>query len=150
MSRTSSFPPWIRRVGIEVLGWLLIVLGLAALVLPGPGLLTLAVGLIVLSLRYAWAKRLLIPIRKKALDLAARSVQASRRIIGSVLGAVILCAIGIVWGVRPPAPSWWKWPETWWLPGGWGPGSTLIASGLIALALIIYSYRRFRTNPTQV
>jgi hypothetical protein len=29
-------------------------------------------------------------------------------------------------------------------PGGWGTGSSLILSGLIALGLVIYSYREFR------
>jgi hypothetical protein len=39
-----------------------------------------------------------------------------------------------------------------WLPGGWGTGASLILSGLIAMTLIVYSYRNFReikaTDPT--
>src|SRR6478752_7907742 len=33
------------RIGLEVLGWLLLAAGVAALILPGPGLLLLALGL---------------------------------------------------------------------------------------------------------
>ena len=46
---------------IEVGGWTLVVAGVAALILPGPGLLLLAAGLVVLSQQYAWAARRLEP-----------------------------------------------------------------------------------------
>ena len=37
--------------------------------------------------------------------------------------------------------------EQWWLFGGWPPGITLVLSGMFAIGLIIYSYRRFRGSP---
>jgi hypothetical protein len=78
MGRTSAIPPWLHRTGIELLGWALIAVGLAALVLPGPGLLALAGGLVVLSLRYAWAKRLLVPIKAEALKIAEKECGRGR------------------------------------------------------------------------
>lgn len=144
MMKSDQVHPWIRRVAIEVGGWTLVVLGVAALVLPGPGLLMLAAGLTVLSLRYAWADRLLHPIKARALHAAELGVQTWPRIAMSVLGALILMAIGVIWGLQPPIPGWWPLEERWWLPGGWVTGGTMIGSGVIAISLIVYSFRRFR------
>ena len=47
-------------------------------------------------------------------------------------------------GLQPAVPGWWPVADGWWLPGGWGTGGSLIASGLIAGAMIVYSYRNFR------
>jgi hypothetical protein len=46
--------------------------------------------------------------------------------------------------VRPPAPGWWPVDEGWWLLGGWAAGITLIASGLLAGALMVYAYVTYR------
>lgn len=136
-----------KRVGLEILGWVLVIGGLAALVLPGPGLLALFAGLAVLSQQYEWAERRLEPVKKQALKTAAEGVETWPRIVASVAGALVLVTLGVVWGVGLPAPSWWPVNDGWWLLGGWGTGTTLILSGLIALALVVYSYRNFRDRP---
>lgn len=100
------FPPWVRRRGIEVAGWLLMIAGVAALVLPGPGLLCLAAGLVLLAMRYKWAKRLLLPVKAKAFALASQGAQTWPRIISSILGGLALVGLGIVWGVGTPTPGW--------------------------------------------
>ncbi|MCC3271797.1 PGPGW domain-containing protein [Arthrobacter zhangbolii] len=146
MTRTERIPAWLRRTGIEVAGWTLVVLGLAALVLPGPGLLMIVAGLAVLSLRYAWAHRWLHPVRIHAFRAAAQGVQTWPRIAGSVCAAFAVMAAGVVWGLWRQVPQWWQFRDSWWLPGGWVTGGTLIASGCIGLALIVYSYIRFRPN----
>ena len=46
-----------KRVVLEAAGWLLLVVGIAALVLPGPGLLGVFAGLALLSQQYEWAER---------------------------------------------------------------------------------------------
>src|SRR5699024_1844220 len=132
-----------RRIAVTTLGWLLVVLGLAALVLPGPGLLTLSAGLVLLSYEYEWARRRMRPIKAMAFREAAKGVQNKRRIATSVLGAMMLIAAGAVWGIRPAAPQWWPWHHSWWLVGGWGTGATLMVSGACAIALLVYSYRTF-------
>ncbi len=133
-----------KRLLLEPLGWLLVLGGIAALVLPGPGLLLILGGLIVLSQQYDWAARRLDPIKKRALEAAADGVETWPRILMSAAGVVLLVAVGVVWGLRPNAPGWWPMADKWWLAGGWGTGASLIVSGLIALATIIYSYRNFR------
>jgi hypothetical protein len=133
-----------RRLLLEALGWTLVVAGLAALVLPGPGLLLLVAGLAVLSQQYAWAERRMHPVREAALRTAADGVATWPRILMSTTAAVGLVAAGVVWGIGPDAPDWWPLHEDWWLVGGWTTGATIILSGLLALGLLGWSYRRHR------
>lgn len=133
----------LRRILIEVAGWTLVVVGIAALVLPGPGLLALFAGLAILSQQYEWAERRMRPVEVMALKSAAEGVQTWPRIIASVTAALAIAAVGVFWGIRPDAPGWWPIADKWWLPGGWATAATLIASSLLALGTIVYSYRRF-------
>lgn len=139
-----------KRIALEVIGWLLVVAGIAALVLPGPGLLMIFGGMAILSQQYEWAERRLAPIKYRALKGAAESVETWPRILMSSTLAVGLVACGVVWIVRPDMPDWWWFSETWWLPGGMVTGITQIASGVVAMALIVYSFRRFHNKPEAV
>lgn len=139
-----------KRLALEVAGWTLVVAGVAALVLPGPGLLMLFGGLAILSQQYEWAERRLEPIKYRALKGAAESVETWPRIVMSVTGALLLIAAGILWIWGPPAPGWWPLSDGWWLPGGVATATTQIGSGLIALGLIVYAYRRFHGKPDAV
>ena len=60
MSRNILRKTWISITGVAV-----IVAGIAMLVLPGPGLVTIAAGLGLLATEFEWAKRLLKPIRRR-------------------------------------------------------------------------------------
>lgn len=139
-----------KRLALEVLGWALLVVGVAALFLPGPGLLCIFGGLALLSQQYDWAERRVEPVRLRALRGAAESVENWLRISLSVAGAIVLAACGVLWIVKPPPPDWWPLAEAWWLPGGIWTGVTQVGSAIIALALIVYSYRRFHGNPDAV
>lgn len=131
-------------IGIEILGWLLVALGLAALVLPGPGLLALFAGVALLATRYDWAERRLEPIKNQALKTAADSVSSWPKITASFIGVGVLICLGLFWGLGPAAPEWWPLADKYWRIGGWGTGGTLIGSGIIAGAMIIFSYLRLR------
>ena len=54
-SRSDVFP----RAGCTLAGVLLLLIGAAVLILPGPGLLLIAAGLATLAIDYRWARRLL-------------------------------------------------------------------------------------------
>ena len=136
-----------KRVGVEAVGWLLVVGGIAALVLPGPGLLMLFGGLAILSQQYEWAERRLDPVKYRALKGAAQSVETTPRVIGTAAAAVALFAAAALWIWSPPAPGWWPLRDSWWLPGGLATAVTQIASGAIAIGLLVYSYRRFHGHP---
>ena len=135
-----------RSIGRTVGGWLLVVLGAAALVLPGPGLLLLLAGLVVLSQEYEWAERRVEPVRQKAYTVARSSVSSNLRILASALASLAIVAVGIVWWLDPEIPE--IGPVGPDLPlGGWSTGSGIVISGLAALALVVYSVRRFRDKP---
>jgi uncharacterized protein (TIGR02611 family) len=133
-----------KRIVLESVGWLLVVLGVAAIILPGPGLLMLFGGLAILSQQYEWAERRVRPVEERARKTAAESVQTWPRITGSTLGASAIVGTGVLWVVRPSAPGWWPLRDEWWLLGGWPTGVTLIASGVVALGLVVHSFRTYR------
>lgn len=64
-----------KRVVVSVVGAALVLLGLAMLVLPGPGILVVAVGFAVLGTEYAWAAAALERTRRTA----GRAGRAARR-----------------------------------------------------------------------
>lgn len=142
----SSRNPAARLV-LQIVGWVLVVAGVAALVLPGPGLLMLFAGLVLLSQELAWAQRFVAPVKRAALKGASDGVQTWPRIAVSLLGVAGLVAVALAWGLWRTVPSWWPLDDTWWLPGGWGTSATLLLSAAIALGLIVYSFRRFRGAP---
>ncbi len=133
----------IRKVGVTVLGWVLVVAGIAALALPGPGLLLLLAGLVVLSGEYEWAERRTDPVREKAIAAARMGVATWPRIVLSALSACLVIATGVFWWVNPRIPQIGPvGPE---LPfGGRATGSGIVLSGLVALGLLIYSAVKFR------
>ena len=94
-----------RRLVRLVLGWLLLAAGVAALILPGPGLLLLAAGLAMLSQQYSWAERRLAPVKDKAFAVASASVRNFRNIVASAVLAVVMSGIGVLWGLRPAAQA---------------------------------------------
>ena len=144
MTSRMAKPRTTGRWGRLSVGWALLVLGIAALVLPGPGLLMIAAGMAILSQQYLWARRRLAPVRERAMQAAAASVRTWYSLTISLLAAFLGVAVGIVWCVQPAMPGWWPLGERWWLPGGWGTGSSMIGSACIALTLIGYSFWRFR------
>jgi hypothetical protein len=149
MTSRMATPRTTGRWGRLTVGWALLALGLAALVLPGPGLLMIAAGMAILSQQYLWARRRLAPIRALAMQAAAASVRSWGTITVSVLIALAGVALGVVWAVQPAVPGWWPLAERWWLPGGWGVGSSMILSGCIALTLIAFSFWRFRMRDSR-
>lgn len=147
MSRKAAVAKHTKRVALEFVGWILVLAGLAALVLPGPGLLAIFAGLVILSQQYTWAERRVEPVKKKALEGASDSVQTYPRLTVAVLVSLGIVGFGILYLAQPDPPSWWTVDDKFWLYGGWAPGLTLVLSGLFALGMIVYSYRRFHGSP---
>lgn len=140
-----------KRLVLEIVGWTLVVVGIAALVLPGPGLLMVFGGLAVLSQQYDWAERRVRPVEVRAKKAAAESVQTWPRIAFSVLVACWVLFTGVIWILDPDAPGWWPLDDQWWLLGGWPTGVTLMLSAVIAFVLIVYSFRNYRgVDPDEV
>ncbi len=89
------------RAGVLVLGLVLVVAGLAMLVFPGPGWAAIILGLVVLASEYAWAHRLLEPVKRWAMRAkdAALDPRVRRRNLILLAGALVLAAAGAVWYV---------------------------------------------------
>ena len=48
---------WARRIAISLIGGTVILIGVAMIVLPGPALVVIPLGLGILGLEFAWARR---------------------------------------------------------------------------------------------
>ena len=59
----------VRRGGVFLVGMTLLIAGAAMLVLPGPGIAVILLGLVVLSAEFQWAKRVLAWFRERFTDL---------------------------------------------------------------------------------
>ncbi len=55
-----------KRTAVFVVGWAIVIAGLAMLVLPGPGLVVVIAGLSVLGIEFAWARRMRDAAQEKA------------------------------------------------------------------------------------
>ncbi len=123
----------VKRLALGAVGFVLLLIGVALLVLPGPGLLLVLAGLILASRAVPAVRRLVEPVRARAMQAAEASVASRWRIAGTVLVGVGLVVAGVVWGVAP-----WSWlPFT-----GWSTGSSLILSGAVIFGLLAWSHRR--------
>jgi hypothetical protein len=139
-----------KRIGLELVGWTLVVAGIAALILPGPGLLMIAGGLVVLSQQYEWAERRVEPVKREALKGAAKSVETWPKVVMTSTTIALIAAAGVLWFVNPDPPGWWPLSDGWWLPGGKATGISQFASAAIAVALLVWSYRRFHGKPEEI
>ena len=70
----------VRRGGVFLVGTTLLIAGAAMLVLPGPGIAVILLGLVVLSAEFQWAQRALAWVRERASDL---KYQAQSRMPGA-------------------------------------------------------------------
>jgi len=128
----------VKRVLYTVLGGALLLVGLALLVLPGPGLILVVAGVAILARAFPRLERHLEPLRARAAQVAEESVRSRWRVAGSALVGAALIAAGLVWGLVPGLPY-----------QGWQVGASLLISGVILFALLIYSYRQVRGRGEQ-
>lgn len=68
-----------KRIGVSVAGGVLVLLGLVLLVLPGPGILVVALGFAVLGTEYAWAAAALERTKGAAAKAGRKARQGVRR-----------------------------------------------------------------------
>lgn len=73
-----------KRVAVSIVGGMLVLIGLAMFVLPGPGILVVVLGFAVLGTEYAWAAAALERTKK----VAAQASKAARNTAGSAATTV--------------------------------------------------------------
>jgi hypothetical protein len=135
MSTGTHAPGLAKRVACGIGGGLLLIAGVALLVLPGPGLLLVLAGLLVLANGFPAAERYVKPVERRAMQAAEDSVSSPLRLAFSIGTGLVLLAAGVVWWTVPRLPL-----------SGWPTGISLELSGLILLALLVVSYRRVKAK----
>jgi uncharacterized protein (TIGR02611 family) len=83
------------RLAVALAGFAAVVAGVAMLVLPGPGLAVIAVGLGLLSLEFRWAERLLQQVQRRMARVTPTR-RGPRIALGIAAG--VLAVAGIVLG----------------------------------------------------
>jgi len=68
---------WARRIAIGVVGFTVLAVGVAMIVLPGPAFVVIPVGLGILGLEFAWARRWLRKVKERGATLV-HSIKRSR------------------------------------------------------------------------
>jgi uncharacterized protein (TIGR02611 family) len=68
---------WARRIAVAVVGFSVLTVGILMIVLPGPAVVVIPVGLGILGLEFAWARRWLQRVKDK-----------SRAVASSINGAI--------------------------------------------------------------
>lgn len=92
----------IYRAAFVVAGATLLLAGIAMLVLPGPALVVIPIGLAILALEFAWADNLLDEALRRADAAQRKAAEASRR-------DKILSAIATVLAIGAFVAAWLTW-----------------------------------------
>jgi uncharacterized protein (TIGR02611 family) len=66
---------WLRRAAVAVIGFTVLLIGVAMVVLPGPAIVVIPLGLGILATEFVWARRLL----KKAKTTIARKESGNKK-----------------------------------------------------------------------
>jgi len=56
---------WAKRIIISIVGFTVLAIGIAMIVLPGPAVVVIPVGLGILGLEFAWARRWLQKLKER-------------------------------------------------------------------------------------
>jgi uncharacterized protein (TIGR02611 family) len=118
----------LRRIVLTTAGIAILGVGVAMLVLPGPGFLIIALGFFVLSLEYEWARQRFESARRKAADLADQAAANRFSTAFTIAFGIAMVAAGIAWIVVDTLPASSPWS-----------GGSLIFSGLVVLSTMIVS-----------
>jgi uncharacterized protein (TIGR02611 family) len=70
---------WARRIAVAVVGGTVLLIGIALIVLPGPALVVIPIGLAILGVEFAWARHWLGKVRSSATDLINSINNTKRR-----------------------------------------------------------------------
>jgi cation:H+ antiporter len=125
-----------RRVAVTVTGVAVLGAGAVLLVAPGPGLIVIALGLLVLGTEYEWARRRARSTLHRARQAADQAAARPAALAASATFAAGLVALGVALMVVERLPG-----------AGIASGLSVVVSGLAILGTLIWS---MRTRTTQM
>ncbi len=128
-----------RRAGVTIVGVALLGTGVVMLVAPGPGLVVIAVSLLVLGTEYEWARHRYESTRHRAEELAERAVARPWSFALSALFGAAMIALGVALIVVDELPG-----------SGIASGVSVGLGGTVVLAslgyALVHSRRRRRAD----
>jgi tellurite resistance protein TerC len=60
---------WVKRIAVMIVGSTVLAIGIVMIVLPGPAIIVIPVGLGILGLEFAWARRWLRRIKEQGASI---------------------------------------------------------------------------------
>ena len=96
MSTVHSIGRSARKVIVLILGVAVLLAGFALLALPGPGMIVIIVGLVILSTEFAWAQRWLDYAVEKAAGATTKAQQSKSGRIMLALSGLTLITVGVL------------------------------------------------------
>jgi len=98
MSTWSTVGSHARKVAILIVGSVVLLAGIAMLALPGPGMVVIIVGLVILAQEFTWAERLLdIAVEKVAgANVRAQESRHGKRMLAASGIGLMLAGIGVI------------------------------------------------------
>ena len=121
----------VKKSAVTILGAALLLVGLAMMILPGPGILVIVAGLAVLATEYVWARSLLDRAKTQAEKVQAAAVASRWRTAGTVVFALGMLGLGIAMMiVELDVPFW-----------GGVTGGVLIVTALILITTTYLTIR---------
>jgi uncharacterized protein (TIGR02611 family) len=130
----------LRKSAVTILGVALLAVGLAMMVLPGPGILVIVAGLGVLATEYVWARTLLAKAKVQAGKAQQAAVASRARTVGTVLFGLALAGLGVAMLVADVEVPFW----------GGITGSVLLVTALVLLVTTYLTLRAGRREHTPV
>ena len=128
----------LKKSAVTILGIALLAVGLAMMVLPGPGILVIVAGLAVLATEYVWARSLLDKARTQAEKAQEAAVASRLRTVATVLFAVAMIGLGVAMLVADLDVPFWSGIT----------GSILIVTALILLTTTYLTIRSAQGEDT--
>ncbi|MFP5336516.1 MAG: PGPGW domain-containing protein [Actinomycetes bacterium] len=137
----------LKRFVMTIVGFGLLGLGALMVVLPGPGLLFVVAGLVVLATEYVWARRLLVHAKKQARRVQDAAVASRLRTASSASFAGVLGGLGLFMVIFEEV-SWPFFQSL--LDRVWGPvsGSLLMLTGVALLTTTVVTRMTAQGEPT--
>lgn len=138
---------WFKRFAVTIIGVGLLGVGVALMVLPGPGILLIVAALAVLASEYVWAQRLLRRARAQAAQAQQAAVASPWRTSGTVFFAIGMIGVGTTMVLVDDV----AWPVADDLVDRlWGPlpGTILAVMGVIVIVTTYLTIRSARGEST--
>ncbi|HET6816547.1 MAG TPA: PGPGW domain-containing protein [Mycobacteriales bacterium] len=123
-----------RRALVTLAGVVLLSVGAVLLIAPGPGLIVVALGLLVLGTEYEWARRHATSTLHRARQAADQAAARPAALAGTGAFALGLIALGVVLAVVQDLPG-----------AGLSSGLSVALSGVITLGTLGWAVRRRRS-----